>query len=103
MTQDIIYTDSAIVDKLVEYFTNYKHEGKVNQFFYDLLYVNVINGRKIQIPIKTLESIWNILPLTKYKFRQLMSRAIIQYMKSQSSDSIVDGLVNNNRIDWEVI
>ena len=103
MSQDIIYTDSAIVDKLVQHFSNYKEDGHAGDYFYDLFFKNILQRKKVEIPLKVLEPVWNILPSQKHMFRRLISQAIIKFLKQNRPAYVIDGLIAEEHVDWEVV
>jgi len=103
MTQEVVYTDSAIVDKIVEHFTKYKQSGSSGEYFYNLFYYNFSHKQVAQIPLQTLEPVWNFLPAKKHMFKRLMSQAIIKFLKTQRPAYIINGFIDEERIRWEMV
>ena len=103
MTQELL-TESAIKDKLVEYFHSYRDEQhKLPGIYFDeLFYVNAIQGNPIKIQALVLRPVKHLLKEQK-NFHSILHDAILKFCSSWHGYSIVRALDEEGRFKWQII
>ena len=103
MTQELL-TESAIVDKLVEYFQNYRDENykRPGEYFDNLFYVNALQGNPIKIPAQVLRPVKHLLKEQK-NFHSILHNAILKFSQSWHYYSTVKNLDEEGRFNWQIV
>ena len=103
MTQELL-TESAIIDRIVEYFHSYRDEQHKlpGTYFDELFYVNAIQGTPIKIPAQVLRPVKYLLKEQK-NFHSILHDAILKFCNSWHGYSTVRTLNEEGRFNWQIV
>lgn len=95
------YTDSAVVGKIVDFFSEYKGGRPAGQHFYELFWFNAVHGKEILVATELLT------PIDKYltgrsegQIKRVFHNAIIEFLKRNRQHHLVDALLRERRLVW---
>jgi len=103
MTQELL-TESAIIDRIVEYFQSYKDEKYKlpGEYFDELFYVNALQKKPIQIPASVLRPVKHLLKENE-NFHSILHNAILKFCQSWHYYPIVINLDKEGRFKWQIV
>lgn len=103
-------TESAVIDKIVEYFSRYRdleNEDPLmhhcGEYFFDLFWGSVLLNKTIEIPQSKLGPMYESLDCTARQSHHLITQAIIDFLKWNRSKSQVEHLAKSGKIRWRLV
>lgn len=101
----VSFTDSAIVDKIVDYLHRFSLPGKpMGSYYYPLIKENAFTNKLTEFYLKNLLFV-NYLFENKSteKMKQIFHRAIKEYIGKYDGYSIAQGLDDEHLIKWRIV
>lgn len=103
--EDVVtFTDSAIVDNIIEYFHRFAERGeKLGSYYYPLIKSHALQNKElIFYPhyIKFIDYLWG--HRTPDEIKKLFHRAILQFVGKYSESDLARGLDEHGMIKWRI-